>query len=140
MSTLKNTFRAPKGVTQFQTITISELSGAMERDAGHWADMRIAEEKIKPDDMVGRFRIEREEDIRASIVAVDGKVVNAHGAPFKGFDAWPKKVRQVVVARFFDAMNSVDSEDLEKCVAEVMNPESPGPSSEGASTAEPKGG
>lgn len=123
MSTLRNTFRAPKGVTQFKTITIAELDGGMETDAAHLADLRIASEKIKPDDMMGRFRIEREEDIRASIVEVDGKPV---GVPFTGFDKWPKKVRLVVVGRFHDAMNGVDTDDLEKCIAEVMSPKNLG--------------
>jgi hypothetical protein len=127
MSTLRNTFRAPKGVTQFKNITIAELDGGMETDAAHLADLRIASEKIKPDDMMGRFRIEREEDIRASIVEVDEKPV---GVPFTAFDKWPKKVRLVVVGRFHDAMNGVDTDDLEKCVAEVMTVKSPGQTNE----------
>jgi hypothetical protein len=117
MSRLENTFRAPKGVRQFKTITVAELDGNMERDAAHMADLRIASEKIKTDDVMARFRIEREEDIRASIVAVDEKPVEF---PFQGFDGWPKKVRQVVVARFHDAMNSIDTDDLDLCVSEVM--------------------
>jgi hypothetical protein len=125
MSRLENTFRAPKGVSQFKTITVCELDGARETDAAHLADIRIAGMKLNPNDPtigVTVFRIEREEDIRASIVAVNDVPV---GFPFAEFDKWPKRVRQVVCSRFFDAMNSVDTIDLEKCVSEVMSPEPP---------------
>lgn len=140
MARLENTFRAPKGVSAFKTITICELDGTRELDAKQWADMRIAKEKVAPDDLARRWQIEREEDVRASIVAVDDEPVNQNGAPFAAFDKWPKKVKRIVVPRFHDAMNAVDTDDLEKCVSEVMNPTHLAEKKEGAATDAHKGG
>lgn len=118
-NTLEKTFRAPRGVTVFKTVTVRELDGLVEMDAGEWADQRIAKAKVPADDMYKRLRIEREEEIRASIVAVDGSPVGGAGVPWRGFDAWPKRAK-IAVGRFHDALNGLDTADLEKCVTEVM--------------------
>jgi hypothetical protein len=136
---IEDTFRAPKGVTTFKAITICELDGDAERDAAHWADMRVAKEQIAKDDIWARSKVEREEEIRASVVAVDGAPVQKAGAPWTGFDKWPKRAK-LAAGRFHDAMNGLDTADLEKCVAEVMNPETPRPNEKGAATGEPAGG
>ena len=119
MEKLVKEFRAPKGVTTFKTISVCELDGNQELDAANWADMKITERKLKPDDFWGRAKTEQEERTRASIVAVDGVVIPATGAPWTGFDKWPRKA-QNAAARFFHALNDLDEADFEKCVTEVM--------------------
>jgi hypothetical protein len=138
-NTLENTFRAPKGITTFRTVTVRELDGIAEKDAAAWADRRIAKEEVANDDVFKRLKIEREEEIRASIVAVDDVPVCKPGVPWKGFDAWPKRAK-LAVAQFHDAMNGLDAQDLKKCIAEVMDPNPSRDDEEGAATDEPNGG
>ena len=116
---LQKEFRAPRGVTTFARIVVCELDGYQELDAANWADMKIAESKLKPDNFWDRAKIEQAERTRASIVSVDGVSVQKAGAPWAGFDKWPRKA-QSAATRFFHALNDIDEADLEKCVTEVM--------------------
>jgi len=116
---LEKTFRAPKGVRAFKTITVCELDGNQDLDAANWTDMRIARTKLKADDFWGRAKIEQEERTRACIVAVDGVQVQVAGAPWSGFDKWPRSSK-AAATRFFRALNDLDEVDLEKCVTEAM--------------------
>ncbi len=116
---LEKEFRAPKGVTTFETITVCELDGNQELDAANWTDMKIARQKLRADDFWGRAKIEQEERTRAGIVAVDGVAVQTAGAPWVGFDKWPRKAKSAAT-RFVRALNDLDEVDLEKCVTEVM--------------------
>lgn len=111
---MERTFRAPKGVTEFKTITIREVDGNDEQQAAIWA------EQHGDTSMAGQFR----ELVRASIVAVDGEPVGAGGQAWPGYDRWLSKTR-VAVSRFYTALNGIDMADVEKAVAEAMGPMPP---------------
>lgn len=120
------TFKAPKGVESFKTITIREVDGE---------DELAVADRLK----VFKSRFGKEgngvaELVRISITHVNGKPVGA----FDEFDDWPYRDR-MVATRFHMVLNSVEDDDLGKAIAEAVIEETTETKTE-TSTPPPNGG
>lgn len=124
------TFRAPKGVESFKTITIREVTGQDELDAAEMATIR--EKQTGKKNWPALLEL-----VRLSIVDVDSKPVGG-AIPFTAFDHWPSRDRNVVT-RFFNVINAADEDDLGKAIEEA-EPKTPSQSPSEASSPQPSGG
>lgn len=110
MARFKKTFPAPKGVREFQSITIQEVTGEEEIQAGMLADAHKGK--------TGREWSPLIEMVKLSILSF----VSAAGedqtvaAPFDAFDKWSSRARNAVMA-FYNDVNGLDEQDLKACVA-----------------------
>ena len=114
---LEKEFRAPKGINAFKTVVVRELDGNDEVQIALWCDQARSKPGFSKTSMAAEFQMQRNEEIRCSIVSVDGKPVNVNGAAWGGFDTWSRRAK-LAVGRFHDDLNGLDTEDLEKCVRE----------------------
>lgn len=110
MARFQKTFPAPKGVREYSEITIQEVTGEEEIQAGMLAEAHKAN--------TGRDWSPLTELIKLSIVSY----VDANGekhaatAPFDAFDKWTTRARNSVT-RWFNELNGLDEQDLKACVA-----------------------
>ena len=108
-------FEAPKGCQgDCKEIVVKELDGDDEIEAAVWADEKAGQPGFKS--LGAYYKLERTEKIRAAIVAVDGKLVNVPGRPFKGYDKFHAPTK-IWISACFDKLNSLESKDLEKSLA-----------------------
>ena len=133
---LEKEFRAPKGINAFKTVVVRELDGNDEVQIAVWCDGKRGQPGFSKDNLTAELQLQRNEAIRCSIVSVDGKPVNVNGAPWAGYDEWPRRAK-LAVGRFHDDLNGLDTADLEKCVTEGKPVNAPRNQQEGASTGGP---
>jgi hypothetical protein len=63
--------------------------------------------------------LRQQEEWRISIAAVDGKPTEDGITPFAAFDRW-KDASRAAIGRFDRKLNSLDTDDLEKCAADSV--------------------
>lgn len=109
MARFTKTFPAPRGVREFQSITIQEVTGEEEIQAGMLADAHKGKS--------GREWSPLIEMVKLSIVSYtfEGNIQNVT-APFDAFDKWSSRARNAVMA-FYNDVNGLDEQDLKACVA-----------------------
>ena len=106
------TFPAPKGIREFETITIREVDGDDEIKAAMLADEHKKQRGGEWSPLI--------ELIRMSVVEINGKKVSY----FDAFDSWRSKARNAVT-RFYNELNGLDEEDLKACVAKATGATTP---------------
>lgn len=102
-------FPLPKGCT-IRSVTMREIDGHDEREA---AKIMSARSNI---DNPGVALME--EQIRVSIVAVDGEPVSQ---PFTGMNAWSTRTRRFIMEAF-GHLNGVEDEELEDFLKAAKDP------------------
>jgi hypothetical protein len=110
MARFQKTFPAPKGVREFVAITIQEVTGEEEIQAGMLADAHKGKS--------GRDWSPLIEMVKLSIVSFVDSEGNTQTttAPFDAFDKWSSRARNAVMA-FYNDVNGLDEQDLKACVA-----------------------
>ena len=120
-----------------KTIIVKELSGDDEIAAAVASDQRIGQPGFKADSFAAIMKLERQERVRQSIVAVDGKLVR----PDKPFDMEKFGSRtKSWIGRCFGKLNDPDEEQVKKSLAEGETVDLGQLTSGEAATDEPSGG
>lgn len=135
MARFQKTFPAPKGVREFVAITIQEVTGEEEIQAGMLADAHRGKS--------GREWSPLIEMVKLSIVSfldADGESHDAK-APFDAFDKWSSRARNAVMT-FYNDVNGLDEQDLKACVAAATaaQTQKTTPTKDEAPTVAPNGG
>lgn len=132
-------FKAPaKCHADCKEIIVKELSGDDDIAAAVAVDEKIGQPGFKADNFAAIMRLERQEKVRQSVVAVDGKQASAPGKPFnmEAFGAATK----LWIGRCYDKLNGLDEEDVKKSLAEGEVVDLGQLISRAAATDEPSGG
>lgn len=131
-------FKAPvKCQGDCRDIIIKELSGEDDIAAAVAVDEKLGQPGFKSDNFAAIMRLERQERIRQSVVAVDGKQVS----PTKPFNMEAfGSTTKLWIGRCFDKLNGLDEEDLKKSLAEGEAVDLGRLTSGEAATDEPSGG
>ena len=115
-------FRLPKGQgLDCETVVMRELTGKDDLEISLWVDSKAS--MTDKNSMAKMIEIERRESTRRSLVQVDGKAVNEHGAPFLEMDNFNHRTMRYLY-EFFSDLNGVEQRELKKAVveAEVLEP------------------
>jgi hypothetical protein len=115
---LHQAFSAPAGCRNFKTVVIRELDGDDEYLAAHRAGERT--KKLKEVTIGVMMKAERDEQLRISIAAVDGVPTPDTIGGFVAFDKWTQRDK-TAINRFFGKLNGLDTDDLEKSVADSVD-------------------
>ena len=107
-------FPAPKGCKNFKSIVIREIDGDDEMIAARRAAEKL--KKIKDPTVGEMMRVDRVEQQRIAIAAVDDVPTPDTVGGFLAFDKWTQ-ADKTAVARFWGKLNGLDSDELEKSVA-----------------------
>ena len=115
-------FKLPKGQgLDCETVVMRELTGKDDLEISLWVDSKAS--MTDKNSMAKMIEIERRESTRRSLVQVDGKAVNEHGAPFLEMDNFNHRTMRYLY-EFFSDLNGVEQRELKKAVveAEVLEP------------------
>src|SRR5512141_1111001 len=109
-------FKAPADCQDdCKSIIVKELSGDDEIAAAVAADQRVGQPGFKADSFAAIMKLERQERVRQSIVAIDGKLIRAEKpCDMERFGSRTKSW----IGRCFAKLNDPDEEQVKKSLAE----------------------
>jgi hypothetical protein len=111
-------FKAPAACHKdCRTAIVKEMSGDDDIAAAVAADQKRGSPGFKADNFTAMMKLERQERIRQSIVAVDDRPMKP-GNPCPQYEKFGAKTK-LWLSKCFDAMNGLEESELEKSVAEA---------------------
>lgn len=111
-------FKAPEGL-DCREVVMRELTGDDDLVVAVWTDRKLSQNKILATSATGMFSTQTREEVRRSLVAVDGKLVaNADDVPYAEMDGFTSATQDWLTA-CFRSMNRVDAEAAKKSVADA---------------------